>query len=169
MYELDHPLDVWVSFRKGPNIFWTHNSIMVRAGNWVITDGARSFLMRCGNEISWAPRFPAESVPPSELETPVDQDLETPFTFSTPHPGVPPVGTTPPGAPVPPLGPEPPSSPPPGGPCCIVGIPVPPPVSPLPPINPFPPPIPTPEPSTLILFGGGLVLIARRFKNWRKA
>jgi hypothetical protein len=53
-----HNRYVYVSYRKGDQIFWTRNKVMLRRGETVITDGVTQIRGRCGNCISEQPQLP---------------------------------------------------------------------------------------------------------------
>jgi hypothetical protein len=74
---------VFIAFRRGEEIKWTRRPLLVHKGEYVLTFCGKTVLARCGNLISWSPMQPSEDVPPSLLETPID---ETPNPQTSDHP-----------------------------------------------------------------------------------
>lgn len=72
---------VFVSFRRGNQIFWTKGLRTVESGAWAITDGHTTVLMRCGNEISFVPERPNQDLSPGLIETP---ETDAPPAISLP-------------------------------------------------------------------------------------
>jgi hypothetical protein len=69
---------VYVSYRKGDDVFWTSKVMRLAKGEAVITDGGHTTRLRCGNQISEVPRAPVARVaePRAEmLETPLLAEL----------------------------------------------------------------------------------------------
>ena len=64
---------VFIAFRRGQEIKWTRRPLLVHKGEYVLTFCGKTVLARCGNLISWSPMQPSEDVPPSLLETPVEE------------------------------------------------------------------------------------------------
>ena len=64
---------VFIAFRRGQEIKWTRRPLLVHKGEYVLTFCGKTVLARCGNLISWTPMQPSEDVPPSLLETPVEE------------------------------------------------------------------------------------------------
>jgi PDZ domain len=64
---------VFVAFRRSDEIKWTRRPLLVHKGEYVLTYCGKTVLARCGNLISWNPAQPSEDVPPSLLETPVEE------------------------------------------------------------------------------------------------
>jgi len=62
------PRAVYVSYRKGDQVFWTAKKLMLAQGETLLTDGANEMRARCANRISDLPRFPVEVHGPSEAE-----------------------------------------------------------------------------------------------------
>jgi hypothetical protein len=64
----------YVSYRRGENIFWTRNEVLLPKGERVVTDGTVMLRARCGNRISEVPMAPVEAlnaaVPPEAMELP---------------------------------------------------------------------------------------------------
>jgi membrane-associated protease RseP (regulator of RpoE activity) len=63
----------FIAFRRGQEIKWTRRPLLVHKGEFVLTFCGKTVLARCGNLISWTPMQPSEDVPPSLLETPVEE------------------------------------------------------------------------------------------------
>jgi hypothetical protein len=74
---------VFIAFRRGQEIKWTRRPLLVHKGEYVLTFCGKTVLARCGNLISWTPMQPSEDVPPSLLETPVE---ESPNPQASKHP-----------------------------------------------------------------------------------
>jgi hypothetical protein len=74
---------VFIAFRRGQEIKWTRRPLLVHKGEYVLTFCGKTVLARCGNLISWTPMQPSEDVPPSLLETPVE---ESPNPQASDHP-----------------------------------------------------------------------------------
>jgi len=66
---------VYVSYRKGDQVYWTAKKVMLAEGEAVLSDGRSDLRARCGNRISDTPQLPVEVRGPSEqeLDTPVEQ------------------------------------------------------------------------------------------------
>jgi hypothetical protein len=160
---------VYVSYRIGNRVYWTHKKISLRAGETLLTDGSHLARTRCGNRISEIPVEPASVAEPPEkvMDKPLvprdpqftsDAGFPPPIWQDGPSPVlaglIPPPGASggtppflPPFPPTPCCGSHPGSTPPP-----------PPPSVPQPP-PPGPPPVSTPEPGTLVLFIAGATLL----------
>jgi hypothetical protein len=67
------PRAVYVSYRKGDQVYWTAHKVMLAEGETVLSDGVNDIRTRCGNRISDTPRLPVEARGPAE------QELDTPF------------------------------------------------------------------------------------------
>ena len=97
---------VYVSYRKGDQIYWTRNSIRIAAGETLLTDGVLFARARCGNRISMTPEVPVAHVdPPPEIidvpqyfEFPPVAPPETPGLTETANPPAT-VASSPPGSP----------------------------------------------------------------------
>jgi len=76
-------LVVFMAFRRGQEIKWTRRPLLVHEGEYALTFCGKTVLARCGNLISWTPMQPSEDVPPSLLETPVE---ERPNPQASDHP-----------------------------------------------------------------------------------
>jgi PDZ domain len=76
---------VFIAFRRGQEIKWTRRPLVVHKDEYVLTFCGKTVLARCGNLISWSPMQPSEDVPPSLLETPVE---ERPTPQASDHPAL---------------------------------------------------------------------------------
>lgn len=142
------PVDVFVSYRVQDAIYWTSGRVHLAKGELVLVDGKNVIRARCGNRIAF--ELPPEAPKAPPLEPPLEvfeYGLPPPFS-----PGEPP-GEGPP-EPVPESWPPVLIAP---VPCCtgFVG----------PPNQPI---APTPEPSTLLLVGAGISVLAMRMKFRRR-
>ena len=63
-----HDRYVHVSYRKGNNIFWTKNKVLLRQGETILTDGKTQVRARCGNCISEEPQLPTAADEPDTVE-----------------------------------------------------------------------------------------------------
>lgn len=59
---------VYVSYRKGDQVYWTAKKLMLVPGETLFTDGEHEMRGRCANRISDVPRFPVEPDGPTEVE-----------------------------------------------------------------------------------------------------
>lgn len=66
---------VYVSYRKGGQVYWTARKMTLAAGETVLSDGQNELRARCGNRISDTPQLPVEVKGPGEqeLDTPLEQ------------------------------------------------------------------------------------------------
>ena len=62
------PRLVYVSYRRGDEIYWTRNRVPLYAGENVLTDGTTSIRARCGNRISETPMEPTRDDEPGVVE-----------------------------------------------------------------------------------------------------
>jgi len=69
------PRAVYVSYRKGGQVYWTSKKVMLAEGEAVLSDGEHDIRARCGNRIADTPQLPVEVKGPSEeeLDTAVEQ------------------------------------------------------------------------------------------------
>jgi len=69
------PRAVYVSYRKGGQVYWTSKKVMLAQGETLLSDGEHDIRARCGNRIAETPQLPVEVKGPSEqeLDTPVEQ------------------------------------------------------------------------------------------------
>jgi hypothetical protein len=153
VFRLQEARAVYVSYRRGDDVFWTSKKLRLAIGETLITDGQHTSRTRCGNQISDVPRTPI-----SLVDDPVPQTLDTPLVSQIIEPVLAPItgdlegGGIPAGI-LPFIGT--------GGGGGTTGVPV-----MLVPIIPAtgglfptpdsPPPTPTPEPATLVLLSTGL-------------
>jgi hypothetical protein len=66
------PRAAYVSYRRGPDVFWTRRRITIPAGEAVLTDGVHVARTRCGNQLADTPG------PVSVLE-PLPHELDMPL------------------------------------------------------------------------------------------
>lgn len=85
---LPEDIMVFIAFRRGEEIKWARRPLLVHKGEYVLTFCGKTVLARCGNMISWSPMQPSEDVPPSLLETPVEE-TPTPQASDNPAPSHP--------------------------------------------------------------------------------
>jgi len=69
------PRAVYVSYRKGGQVYWTSKKVMLAEGETLLSDGQHELRARCGNRIAETPQLPVEVKGPSEqeLDTAVEQ------------------------------------------------------------------------------------------------
>ncbi|HTS31286.1 MAG TPA: hypothetical protein VMH81_35680 [Bryobacteraceae bacterium] len=69
---------VYLSYRKGNQIYWTSHTVALTDGETLLTDGSLYARSRCGNRISLSPQKPvAQEEPlPTTLDTP-ENEVET--------------------------------------------------------------------------------------------
>jgi hypothetical protein len=72
MKPLTEDILVFSTFRRGNEIKWARNPLLVHKGEYVLTFCGKTVLARCANLISWTPMQPSEDVPPSLLEVPTE-------------------------------------------------------------------------------------------------
>lgn len=141
---LDRDREVYVSYRRGQQAYWTTQKIKLNLGETLITDGSHTARARCGNLISEMPKSP------TFVGEPTPSVLDTPLSFD--DPALPPMVAT--------FVPqETMESENPGFPIFFPLVPFFPgahPLLPPGPTPPPPPPKPVPEPGTLILVAIGL-------------
>jgi hypothetical protein len=63
-----HDRMVYVSYRKGGQVYWTRNKVLLRAGETILTDGRTQIRTRCGNCISDTPVTPVAADEPEVVE-----------------------------------------------------------------------------------------------------
>lgn len=68
------PRAAYVSYRKGDQVYWTANKVMLAEGETVLTDGQNEIRGRCGNRISDTAQLPVEPKGPTEEE--LDSSVE---------------------------------------------------------------------------------------------
>jgi len=69
---LERPTPMYVSYRLNDHIYWTHNRMLIPAGETLLSDGENLARVRCGNRLS------AIAAEPVSLSEPPREDLETP-------------------------------------------------------------------------------------------
>ena len=62
------PRSVYVSYRKGDQVYWTAKKLTLVPGETLLSDGEHEMRARCANRISDTPQFPVEPHGPSERE-----------------------------------------------------------------------------------------------------
>jgi hypothetical protein len=73
---VDKPRAVYVSYRKGDQVFWTSKKLQLAQGETLLSDGQNEIRTRCGNRISDVPRLPVEAKGPTEEELDAAVDVE---------------------------------------------------------------------------------------------
>jgi hypothetical protein len=73
--QLEAPRFVYVSYRRGNQIFWTRNKVKIPSGESLLSDGHSLARTRCGNRLSEEPRFPTSPTEPTHdvMDDPVSQ------------------------------------------------------------------------------------------------
>jgi hypothetical protein len=74
---------VHVSYRKDDRIFWTKNTVLLRQGETILTDGKTQIRARCGNCISEEPLLPTSDEEPDVVDFDRLTDATTSSTWST--------------------------------------------------------------------------------------
>jgi len=74
---VDAPRAVYVSYRKGDDVYWTANKVTLQTGETLLSDGRSEMRARCANRISDLPRFPVEKHAPSLAALDALDDNET--------------------------------------------------------------------------------------------
>lgn len=62
---VDKPRAVYVSYRKGEQVYWTSKKMMLAAGETLLSDGQHDIRARCGNRIADTPQLPVEAGGPA--------------------------------------------------------------------------------------------------------
>ena len=62
------PRAVYVSYRKGDQVYWTSRKLMLVKGEMLLSDGRNEMRARCANRISDTPMLPVEKNEPSAEE-----------------------------------------------------------------------------------------------------
>jgi hypothetical protein len=158
---LEKPLEMYVSYRRHNNVYWTRNRMVIPAGETLLSDGENLARVRCGNRLS------AVAAKPVSVSEPTKEELSTPnfvpplmaeflpgdgagFFPGAPAsalPALPPGSITTTGANTPPQAIFPPLLPPgvhPNSPNTPVVV----------------PPVSTPEPGTFTFLSAGIAMIA---------
>ena len=69
-FSLPEDARYFMTFRKNGVVSWTKKPVLVRAGERLYTDGSRSFLARCGNQVRFTPQEPSMDIETSQLDRP---------------------------------------------------------------------------------------------------
>jgi hypothetical protein len=75
------PRAVYVSYRKGDQVYWTAKKVMLAEGETVLSDGKSDIRGRCGNRISDVPRMPVEARGPGEELDETEGPVEVAYAF----------------------------------------------------------------------------------------
>lgn len=72
-------MKMYVSYRVGQRVFWTKGTHIIPAGEKTYTDGRLLVRARCGNLLSFTPRYPTQTIEPelSSVATTIDPSLST--------------------------------------------------------------------------------------------
>jgi PEP-CTERM motif-containing protein len=70
--QLNSPVEMYVSYRRNNQVYWTKNKMMIPAGETLISDGENLARVRCGNRLSPVAAKPVAATDPAkeELDTP---------------------------------------------------------------------------------------------------
>jgi hypothetical protein len=68
---------VYVSYRRGAQVYWTRRQLELANGENLITDGVITARFRCANQISAVPRSPTADEDPKDLDTPETPAVQT--------------------------------------------------------------------------------------------
>jgi hypothetical protein len=82
VFRLQEARSMYVSYRRGDDVFWTSKKLRLAVGETLITDGQHISRTRCGNQVSDAPRMPvslAGDPEPQILDRPVVSQIIEPF------------------------------------------------------------------------------------------
>ena len=85
LVQVQEARSVYVSYRRGDDVFWTSKKLRLAVGETLITDGQHISRTRCGNQVSDEPRMPvslAGDPEPQTLDTPVPYEIIEPFVAS---------------------------------------------------------------------------------------
>ena len=69
---LEKPLEMYVSYRRNNQVYWTRNRMLVPAGETLISDGENLARVRCGNRLS------AIAAKPVSVSEPTKEELNAP-------------------------------------------------------------------------------------------
>jgi hypothetical protein len=69
---LEKPLEMYVSYRRNNQVYWTRNRMVIPAGESLISDGENLARVRCGNRLS------AIAAKPVAVSEPSKEELNTP-------------------------------------------------------------------------------------------
>ncbi len=155
---LDKPLEMYVSYRRNNQVYWTKNRMLVPAGESLISDGENLARVRCGNRLSAIAAKPVSASEPTKEELNAPEFVPPLMAELLPGEGVDFFPGVPDGAiPALPIGPNPGSKTPLPG---LFPPLLPPGVPPFVPNNPVIPPVSTPEPGAFtFLFAGAAFVI----------
>jgi hypothetical protein len=155
---LEKPLEMYVSYRRDNQVYWTKNRMLVPAGESLISDGENLARGRCGNRLSAIAAKPVSASEPTKEELNAPEFVPPLMAELLPGEGVDFFPGVPDGA-IPAL----PTGPNPGSKIPLPGLfpPLfPPGVPPFIPNTPVIPPVSTPEPSAFtFLFAGAAFVI----------
>src|ERR1700739_3345347 len=65
---LEKPLEMYVSYRRNNQVYWTRNRMLIPAGESLISDGENLARVRCGNRLSAVAAKPVAVSEPSKEE-----------------------------------------------------------------------------------------------------
>jgi hypothetical protein len=182
--EVSQPKLVYLSYRRGDKIFWTHKQASLHKGEKLLTDGHITARTRCGNQVSVLPQANTSPQEPTIAELDRPDAMASGMYQAGPSDFDSRLFDLDPGLPLGPGSSAPGNlfagGPPPGGfmPMPIGGVPIVPAGHNCPPgdtstecQNPPPPPPPppppaVPEPGTIVLVASGAAAMLAR--NWRK-
>ena len=155
---LEKPLEMYVSYRRNNQVYWTRNRMLVPAGETLISDGENLARVRCGNRLSAIAAKPVSVSEPTKEELNAPEFVPPLMADLLPGEGVDFFPGVADGAiPALPLGPTPGSKTAPPG---LFPPLLPPGVSPFIPNTPVIPPVSTPEPGAFtFLFAGAAFVI----------
>ena len=166
--QLTEPKLVYLSYRMGNKVFWTHKQVTLRKGEKLITDGSITARTRCANQVSVLPRAEVTPAEPQValMEQPIPSPIALPNLLPAPYPGLsqvlapagPPPGYGPPIGILPPIANPPTCVPPKNAKSeSVPGKPKPCPPPPTPPG--------VPEPATILLVSSGIAGIYLRLRK----
>lgn len=182
--EVSQPKLVYLSYRRGNKIFWTHKQASLHQGEKLLTDGHVTARTRCGNQVSVLPQANTSPQEPTMAELDRPDAMASGMYQAGPPDLDSRLFNLDPGLPIGPASSVPGNlfagGPPPGGfiPMPLGGVPIVPTAHKCPPgdtsqecQNPPPPPLPppppaVPEPATIVLVASGAAALLAR--NWRK-
>ena len=156
---LEKPLEMYVSYRRNNQVYWTRNRMLVPAGETLISDGENLARVRCGNRLSAIAAKPVSASEPTKEELNAPEFVPPLMADLLPGEGVDFFPGVADGAiPALPLGPTPGSKT--AAPGLFPPL-LPPGVSPFIPNTPVIPPVSTPEPGafTLLVAGAAFVIL----------
>lgn len=155
---LERPLEMYVSYRRNNQVYWTKNRMLIPTGETLISDGENLARVRCANRLSAIAAKPVAVTDPTKEELNAPEFVPPLMAELLPGEGVDLFPGVPDGA-IPALssGPNPGSKTPPPG---LFPPLLPPGVAPFIPNTPVIPPVSTPEPGAFtFLFAGAAFVI----------